>query len=61
MACLSEAAKAHRKQRNHERYVEKRDEILAYQKAYRESNKEKIKARRRKRAYEQRYGKPYYM
>lgn len=35
-----------RKQRDHERYMEKRDNILAKQKMYRDSHKEEIKERR---------------
>lgn len=45
--------------RDHERYLEKRDEILAKQKVYRDTHKEEIKERRRKRAFEKNYGKPY--
>ena len=61
MACRSESAIAKRRQSQHERYLRKRDYILAYQKEYREANKEAIKARRRKREFERVYGKPYYM
>ena len=45
--------KPHKRQprsiRDHERYVENRDEILAKQKVYRDTHKEEIKIRRRKR------------
>ena len=44
--------------RDHERYMEKRDEILAKQKVYRETHKEEIKERRRRRDFERVY-KPY--
>ena len=42
----------------HARYVRKRDEILAYQKQYRASHKEAIKARRRQRSFERIYMNP---
>lgn len=35
--------------RDHERYMEKHDEIREYQRTYYEANREKINARRRKR------------
>ena len=38
--------------RDHERYLENRDEILAQQKVYRDTHKQEIKDRRRKRNYE---------
>jgi len=44
-----------RAKRDHERYLEKREEILAKQKIYRETHKEQIKARRRKRFLESLY------
>ena len=59
MICFSDS-KERRRAKQHERYIRKREEILAQQAAYREANKEKIKARRRKRNYERIYGKPYY-
>ena len=37
-----------RKARDHERYLEKRDEILAYQKRYRETHREEIKERQKR-------------
>ena len=46
-----------RKARDHERYLEKRDEILAKQKIYRETHKAEIRERRRKREFERVYGK----
>lgn len=49
----------HRKKRDHERYMENREEILAKQKAYRETHKDEIRERRRKRNYERIYCKPY--
>lgn len=48
-----------RKKRDHERYMENREKILAKQKAYRETHKDEIRERRRKRNYERIYGKPY--
>lgn len=48
-----------RKKRDHERYIENREKILAKQKAYRETHKDEIRERRRKRNYERIYGKPY--
>lgn len=48
-----------RKKRDHERYMENREEILAKQKAYRETHKDEIRERRRKRNYERIYCKPY--
>ena len=47
--------KKKRAARDHERYMEKREEILAYQKRYREAHKDEIRERRRARSYEQRY------
>ena len=47
-----------RKARDHERYLEKRDEILAYPKRYREEHKDEIRERRRKRNFEKFYANP---
>lgn len=47
-----------RRQRNHERYLEKREEILAKQKLYRETHKEEIKQRRRERNFVKVYLNP---
>ena len=44
-----------KREREHQRYMEKRDEILAYQKVYRETNKEEIKSRRRERNFQKVY------
>ena len=44
--------------KDHERYIEKRDEILAQQKVYRETHKEEIRERRRKRNFIRVYGRP---
>ena len=41
--------------RDRERYLEKRDEILAYQKTYRDTHKEEIAERRRQRDFERKY------
>ena len=41
--------------RDHERYIEKREEILAYQKRYRETHKVEIAERRRQRNFEEKY------
>jgi hypothetical protein len=41
--------------RDRERYLEKRDEILAYQKTYRDTHKEEIAERRRQRNFERKY------
>ena len=38
-----------RKQRDHERYLEQREKILAQQRAYRETHRDEINSRRRKR------------
>ena len=48
-----------RSTRDHERYLEKREEILAKQKIYRDTHKEEIRERRRRRNYERTYGRPY--
>ena len=45
--------------RDHERYLEKREEILAKQKIYRDTHKDEIRERRRKRYFEKVYGKQY--
>lgn len=41
--------------RDRERYLEKREEILAYQKRYRETHKVEIAERRRQRNFERKY------
>ena len=41
--------------RDRERYIEKREEILAYQKRYRETHKVEIAERRRQRDFEEKY------
>ena len=41
--------------RDRERYLEKRDEILAYQKTYRDTHKEEIAERRRQRDFIKKY------
>ena len=46
-----------RRIRDHQRYLEKREEILAKQKAYREAHKAEIAERRRRRKIEKIYGK----
>ena len=43
--------------RDHQRYLEKREEILAKQAIYRETHKEEIRERRRKRNFERVYGR----
>jgi hypothetical protein len=43
--------------RDHQRYLEKREEILAKQKIYRDTHKGEIAARRRKRKLEKIFGK----
>lgn len=52
---LQERMTTTRRERDHQRYMEKRDEILAYQKVYRETNKEEIKTRRRERNFQKVY------
>ena len=52
---MTEAQKERRRQVQHERYVRKREEILAKQKVYRETHKEEIKAKRQQREFEKRY------
>ena len=47
--------KKSRSETDHLRYLRDREIILAKQKAYRESHKEEIKERRRKRNFEQKY------
>ena len=51
----TEAQREHRRQVQHERYIRKREEILAKQKVYRETHKEEIKAKRQQKAFEERY------
>ena len=52
---MTEAQKERRRQVQHERYIRKREEILAKQKVYRETHKEEIKAKRQQKAFEERY------
>ena len=52
---MTEAQKERRRQVQHERYMRKREEILAKQKVYRETHKEEIKAKRQQKAFEERY------
>ena len=58
MRQMTEAKREHRRQVQHARYIRKRDEILAKQKVYRETQKEEIKAKRRQREFERRYIQP---
>lgn len=55
---MTEEQRERRRQMQHARYVRKREEILAYQKQYRASHKEAIKARRRQRSFERIYMNP---
>ena len=48
MAYHSEEWHAHRRQVQHERYIRKRPEILAYQKRYRETHRAEINERHRR-------------
>lgn len=48
-----------RKETDHRRYLRNRESILEKQRIYRETHKEEIKERRRKREFERVYGKPY--
>ena len=52
---MTEEQKEHRRQVQHDRYIRKREEILARQKVYRETHKEEIKAKRKQREFEMRY------
>ena len=52
-----EERKEQRRQQQHERYLRKREAILAQQKAYRDTHKAEIKERRRQRNFERVYGK----
>lgn len=52
---MTEEQKEHRRQVQHDRYIRKREEILARQKVYRDTHKEEIKAKRKKREFEMRY------
>ena len=47
--------KKKRAARDHQRYLEKREEILAKQKIYRDTHKDEIRERRRRRNYEKRW------
>ena len=58
MRQMTEAKREHRRQVQHARYIRKRDEILAKQKVYRETQKEEIKAKRQQREFEKRYLQP---
>ena len=55
---MTEEQRERRRQMQHARYVRKREEILAYQKQYRASHKEAIKARRQQRSFERIYMNP---
>jgi hypothetical protein len=48
MTYHSEEWHAHRRKMQHERYIRKREEILAYQKQYRETHREEINERHRR-------------
>lgn len=52
---MTEKQKEHRRQVQHDRYIRKREEILARQKVYRDTHKEEIKAKRKQREFEMRY------
>jgi hypothetical protein len=52
---LQERMSTKRSERDHQRYLENRDEILAKQKEYRDTNKEEIAARRRLRNFQKVY------
>jgi hypothetical protein len=52
---MTEEKKEHRRQVQHDRYIRKREEILARQKVYRDTHKEEIKAKRKQREFEMRY------
>ena len=54
-----EERKARRKYMEHQLYLRNREDILAKQKVYRETHKEQIRERRRKRDFERIYGIPY--
>ena len=47
-----------RKETDHQRYIEKREAILAYQKQYRETHKEELREKRRQRNFEKIYLNP---
>ena len=51
----TEAQREHRRQVQHERYIRKREEILAKQKVYRDTHKAEIAAKRRQRDFEKKY------
>ena len=52
---MQERMSTKRSERDHQRYLENRDEILARQKEYRDTNKEEIAARRRVRNFQKVY------
>ena len=52
---MQERMSTKRSERDHQRYLENRDEILAKQKEYRDTNKEEIAARRRERNFQKVY------
>lgn len=52
---MTEAQRERRRQVQHERYIRKREEILAKQKVYRDTHKAEIAAKRRQRDFEMRY------
>jgi hypothetical protein len=56
---LRELMNIKRSERDHQRYLENRDDILAKQKVYRDTNKEEIAARRRERNFQKVYVENY--
>ena len=52
-------AKRDRREKDHERYLRNREAILAYQKEYRATHREEIKARRRARYKKKEPGKKF--
>ena len=52
---MTDEQREHRRQVQHERYMRKREEILAKQKVYRDTHKAEIAAKRRQRDFEKKY------
>ena len=52
---MTDEQREHRRQVQHERYIRKREEILAKQKVYRDTHKAEIAAKRRQRDFEKKY------
>ena len=52
---MNDEQREHRRQVQHERYMRKREEILAKQKVYRDTHKAEIAAKRRQRDFEKKY------